>query len=188
MKYPGFRILALLTFLAISTSSIAQDGANKLSLEDIYRNGSYPTRYYRSVRWMEDARHYTTLEFNPQRNCSEIISYDAKSGERMVLVGADQLRADPESDPLRIRDYQWSADNKKLLLFTNTRRLWRYHTRGDYWVLDLISGKLEQVGSSLKPASLMFAKFSPDDSRVAYVSKHNIYVENLEKDKAKGMK
>lgn len=181
MKYPAFRILSLLVFLAISTTSIAQDEVKRLSLEDIYRNGSYPTRYYRSVRWMEDARHYTTLESNAQRNCSEIISYDAKSGERTVLVGADQLKSHPESDPLRIRDYQWSADNMKLLLFTNTRRVWRYHTRGDYWVLDLASGQLQQVGRTLKPASLMFAKFSPDGRKVAYVSEHNIFTEDLEK-------
>ena len=157
----------------------AQNAGARLTLEDIYKNGSYPTRSYRSVRWMEDSRHYTTLEANRARNCSEIIRYNAESGERVVLVGADQLVPGAGSDPLAVRDYQWSADNNKLLLFTNTRRVWRYHTRGDYWVLDPGSERLQQLGSSLPSSSLMFAKFSPDASRVAYVSGHNIFVEDL---------
>jgi len=95
------------------------------------------------------------------------------------LVGANQLVPEEKTAPLAVRDYQWSADNSKLLLFTNTRRVWRYHTRGDYWVLDLLSGTLKQVGTSLKPSSLMFAKFSPDGTKVGYVSEHNIFVEEL---------
>lgn len=169
----------LVLILGSALSLPAQNTKTQLTLEDIYKNGSYPTRSYRSVRWMEDSRHYTTLESNTERRCSEIIRYNAESGERVVLVGADQLVPADGADPLAVRDYQWSVDNNKLLLFTNTQRVWRYHTRGDYWVLDLSSGHLQQVGSNLPSSSLMFAKFSPDASRVAYVSEHNIFMEEL---------
>jgi len=172
-----FAILILVFGSALTLSAQASKPA--LTLEDIYKNGTYSTRYYRSVRWMEDSRYYTTLEMNGERRCSEIIQYNAKSGERVVLVGADQLIPVGEENPLPIRDYQWSEDNSKLLLFTNTQRVWRYHTRGDYWVLDLPSGKLQRVGTSLPSSTLMFAKFSPDGSRVAYVSGHNIFMEDL---------
>ena len=73
----------------------------------------------------------------------------------------------------------FSSDSKKVLLFTNTAKVWRHNTRGDYWVLDLATGKLKQLGKDLPAQSLMFAKFSPDASQVAYVSGHNIYNENL---------
>ena len=173
----------LVLVLGSAMSLNAQAAELELTLEDIYKDGTYSTRYYRSVRWMEDSQHYTTLESNRERNCSEIIRYNAKSGERVVLVGADQLMPTAEENPLAIRDYQWSDDNSKVLLFTNTQRVWRYHTRGDYWVLDLTSGKLQQVGTSLPSSTLMFAKFSPDGSRVAYVSGHNIFVEDLQSSK-----
>ncbi|MEA3460668.1 MAG: S9 family peptidase [Bacteroidota bacterium] len=175
---PYLAILVLVLGPALSLSGQSTETA--LTLEDIYKNGTYPTRSYRSVRWMEDSQHYTSLESNRERNCSEIIRYNAKSGERVVLVSADQLIPGDNATPLSVRDYQWSADNSKLLLFTNTRRVWRYHTRGDYWVLDLGSGNLQQVGTSLPSSSLMFTKFSPDGTRVAYVSEHNIFVEELE--------
>jgi dipeptidyl-peptidase 4 len=169
----------LLLSLGSTLSVYPQIPTTELTLEDIYKNGSYPTRYYRSVRWMDDSQYYTTLEYNSQRGCSEIVRYAAASGERVILVGADQLVPVNGSEPLELRDYQWSADNNRLLLFTNTKRVWRYHTRGDYWMLDLQSDQLQQLGRSLKPSSLMFAKFSPDGSRVGYVSEHNIFVEDL---------
>jgi len=68
-----------------------QDGARVLTLEDIYKNNTYATRYYRSVRWLEDSESYTTLENNPTLRCSEVILYHAKSGDREVLVGPVSL-------------------------------------------------------------------------------------------------
>ena len=65
------------------------------------------------------------------------------------------------------------------MIFTNTRKVWRQNTRGDYWVLDLDSGRLKKLGGDAPESSLMFAKFSPDGSRVGYVRANNIYVEHL---------
>ena len=107
------RILVLL--LGPHCPHHAQAAKAELTLEDIYKNDSYPTRYYRSVRWLEDSRHYTTLETNKERGCSEIIRYHAKSGERVVLVGADQLVPAEGSRSPGAEDYQWSDDNNKLL-------------------------------------------------------------------------
>ena len=68
----------------------------------------------------------------------------------------------------------------RVLVFTNSKRVWRQNTRGDYWVLDRKSGVLRKLGNSGPPSTLMFAKFSPDGTKVAYVRFNNIYVEDLE--------
>ncbi len=151
----------------------------QLTLEDIYSNGTYRQAGFGPVRWMKDSRGYSTLEADPGRQGREIVRYDARSGNRSVVVSAAQLTPAGAPAPLHVADYSWSADNNRLLIFTNTRKVWRYHTRGDYWVLDLSSGKLSRLGKSLEESTLMFAKFSPDGSRVAYVSKQNIYVEDI---------
>ena len=36
-----------------------------------------------------------------------------------------------------------------------------------------------RLGGDAKPATLMFAKFSPDGSQVGYVRENNIYVETI---------
>ena len=66
-----------------------------------------------------------------------------------------------------------------LLVFTNTARVWRYNTRGDYWVYTKSTSQWKQVGKNRPAQTLMFAKLSPDGKKVAYVSQQNIYVEDL---------
>lgn len=170
---------SILCFLFFIGSGLAQTGSD-LQLNYIYKNSIYGQKGFGPVRWMKDNKGYSTLEANNEIGGRDIVKYDAKSGARSVLVSAAQLIPQDKKEPITISDYQWSLDNNKLLLFTNTRKVWRYHTRGDYWVLDLKTNKLARLGRSLPSATLMFAKFSPDASKVAYVSELNIYSENLE--------
>jgi dipeptidyl-peptidase-4 len=157
----------------------AQNKNNPLTLEDIYSNERFSQKGFGPVRWMKDNRGYSTLETNHEYGEKDIVRYDAVSGERKVIVSAKSLVPTGGKEPLAIADYIWSADNSKLLIFTNTRRVWRYNTRGDYWLLNLKTGILQQLGKSVERTTLMFAKFSPDGSRVAYESKYNIFVEDL---------
>jgi len=173
------RLIFILGAVMLSLSVKSQNVAGSLTLEDIYKNHKYGQQGYGSVRWMKDSKGYSTIEMNNVNGGPDIVRYDAQTGEKTVLISSDQLIPEGRTKPLNIADYSWSADNTKLLIFTNTKRVWRYNTRGDYWILNLVSGKLQQLGSKAESSSMMFAKFSPDASRVAYVSKLNIYVEDL---------
>src|SRR6187399_440193 len=155
------------TFLPVRAQSDA------LTLENIYSNGSFRSKGFGPVRWMKDSTGYSTVE------SQEIVRYDAATGKRSVLVTAKQLTPDAGEKALGIDNYEWSEDNSQILIFTNTKKVWRYNTRGDYWVLNIASGKLKQLGKGLDASTLMFAKFSPDGTRVGYVSKQNIYVEEV---------
>jgi len=85
-------------------------------------------------------------------------------------------------EPLSIEDYLWSDDGRRLLIFTNTEKVWRRETRGDYWLFDIGSSKLRQLGGAAGESSMMFAKFSPDGSKVAWVDfgQKDLYVQDLE--------
>jgi len=96
-----------------------------------------------------------------------------------TVISSNNLLNPKTGTPLYIRNFFFSEDGKKALIYTNSKKVWRYDTRGDYWVYSLDNNQLEQLGKSLPEASLMFAKFSPDATKVAYVSKHNIYVEDV---------
>ncbi len=169
----------LIFFISIFCFSNSFAQTKKLTLEDIYTNGVYRAKGFGPVRWMKDNKGYSTLENNAEAKGNDIVVYGAESGTRTVLVNAKQLIPAGKTKPLSIADYDWSEDNSKLLIFTNTRKVWRYNTRGDYWVLNLANGKLTQIGKGLEEATLMFAKFSPDGGRIAYVSKLNIYAEDI---------
>ncbi|CAM4288743.1 S9 family peptidase [Zobellia nedashkovskayae] len=174
-KMVWINLLAILVFANIG---FAQE-AKTLTLADIYKNDAFGQKGFGPVRWMKDNKGYSTLEESVGLAGKDIVKYDAKTGKRTVVVSASDLIPKGSEKPLVIKDYKWSDDNTKLLVFTNTRKVWRYHTRGDYWVLNLATKKLSQLGKSLPEATLMFAKFSPDGSRVGYVSDLNIYVEEV---------
>jgi dipeptidyl-peptidase 4 len=156
---------------------------SELTLPDIFKNGVYKQNRFGPIRWMKDGQGYSSIEKSTKLDGDDIVRYDAIKGDKSILVSAEELTPAGESKPLAVADYQWSEDNSKLLIFTNTRKVWRYHTRGDYWILDLKTRKLSQLGKGIPATTLMFAKFSPDASRVAYVSQNNIFVESLESGK-----
>ena len=101
------------------------------------------------------------------------------TGMETVVVPSDLLIPAGQGRALSVRNFSFSEDGMKVLIYTNARRVWRYDTRGDYWVLDRTTRSLEQVGRERPVSSLQFAKFSPDGSKVAFSSGHNIYVQDL---------
>jgi dipeptidyl-peptidase-4 len=133
--------------------------------------------------WLADGSGYTTLEPSPDfEKAKDIVRYDPATGERTVLVPASSLVPAESEDPLSIREHQWSDDGKQLLIFANTVKVWRRNTRGDYWLLDIGSGTLRQLGGTAEESSMMFAKLSPDGTRVAWVdfSDKDLFVQDLE--------
>ncbi len=124
-------------------------------------------------KWTKDGSGYYETEE------SGIVKYILPSMGKIDIADASQLTPKGSSAPLDVKDFEFSEDGKKVLIYTNSKKVWRYETRGDYWVLDLNTYQLKKLGSKLPESSLMFAKFSPDGNKVAYVSKHNIYVEDI---------
>lgn len=154
--------------------------AGEFTIEDAVGGDFLNTKGAGSIDWLKDGERYSKIEAsdNGDGTKKDVVAYRAKDNRREVLIPADKL-VDPTSGTyISPEKVIWSADNSKALIFTNTKKVWRYNTRGDYWILDLKSGMFRQLGAGLPESSLMFAKFSPDASRVAYVSKNNIYVED----------
>lgn len=125
------------------------------------------------IRWTREGNAFFSIERG------EIIKNDLPSLSKTVLVSKSQLKPKNDTGSLAIRDFSFSADDQKVLIFTNTKRVWREESRGDYWVLNIADKSLKQLGKGKPASSLMFAKFSPDGKKVAYVSEFNIYLEDL---------
>jgi dipeptidyl-peptidase-4 len=175
------RYLFLLTLLVTASQAFAQQAdPSILTLDRLYGSTEFRSESLGPVRWLNDGAGYTRLEPSKSvKDGRDIVRYDAETGRREVLVPAERFEPAGSSVPLTIENYIWSPNGKLLLIFTNTQRVWRQNTRGDYWILTLDSGKLTKLGGNASPSTLMFAKFSPDGARVGYVRENNIYVENL---------
>ena len=127
-----------------------------------------------SIIWATDGNSYYSVENNNIMVTKLLESKNSISSQKEIYISKAAL------NNLPIQSFSFSTDFNKLLIFTNTKKVWRYNTRGDYWLYDISTKKIKQLGKSLPASSLMFAKISPDGNNIAYVSNYNLYSENIE--------
>jgi dipeptidyl-peptidase 4 len=124
------------------------------------------------VNWTSDGDSYFKLEEN------QLVTYTLPDHDVKIVISKEQLTPAGKSEPLEVNHFSFSEDQQKVLLFTNTKKVWRLNTKGDYWVFNFKTNTLKQIGKTLHPSTLMFAKFSPDGNTIAYVSGNNLYSED----------
>ena len=179
------RLSVLVVLLLLVVPVVAQ--TDLLTVDSIF---TYRTRSLGPVSWGDGSGYYALEPSPTKRNFVDIVAYDVATGNRTVLVSAEQLTPYGASQPLLVEEFAFSKLPGSILIFTNSQRVWRSNTRGDYWMVSLGNtfgpGKsmplisLRKLGGpDAKPSSLMFAKISPDGEKVAYVRENNVYVENL---------
>jgi dipeptidyl-peptidase-4 len=172
----------LLVFLLIVTASTAQQpsaDSSKLTLDRIFASGEFHGDSVPAIKWLENGQ-YTTLE--PSKGGAggnDIVRVDA-SGKKEVLVSAEKLIPSPAAKPLSIESYEFSKDLDVVLIYTNSKKVWRLNTRGDSWTYHRSTAKLTKHGGDAKPSTLMFAKLSPDAANIGYVCENNLYVEPVD--------
>ena len=181
MSYLRPFVWALASSLALSTQLPAQEADSSLmTLDRLFNSEEFAPQFPGPVRWLSGSAYVKLEADSAAGGALSLVRYDAASGRREVWVPASRLVPPGDTLPLPVEDYSVSTDGRQLLVFTNSRKVWRQNTRGDFWSLDLSSWRLRKLGGpEAKPSTLMFAKFSPDGGRVAYVREHNLYVEDL---------
>src|SRR5262249_19346 len=137
----------------------AVPGELQAQLARIFAAREFEGKRFGPSRWLEKGKAYATVE--PSATGAEgkdLIRYDTATAPSSVLAAAASLVPAPGAKPLSIDVYEWSNDGARLLVFTNSKKVWRRNTRGDYWVLDVKTGKLRKLGAGWPESTLMFAK------------------------------
>ena len=171
-------IILVAALIVTATQADQRESAAKLLARTMF-NPEFRPKTFRGGEWFGNGDSYLALEPSSAPNGTDIVRYQTATGARDILVAASRLVPTGAKDPLPVEEYSFSADGKLLLLFTNSKTVWRQNTRGDYWVLNLATGALRKLGGDAPASTLMFAKFSPDNSKVAYVRANNVYSEDL---------
>lgn len=176
-----------------------------LTLDRIYQDREFTGERSTYFTWLKDGSGFTVLEKRETASTAsvtesdsseidalndevgeststvsgyDIVFYKPDSTGRKVLVNFENLIPEGEDTPISIERYNWSKDGKWLMVFTNGQKVWRSNSRGDFYLLNLDTQKLMQLGGEDPgDAKLMFAKFSPDSQRVAWVRDNNIFMQ-----------
>ncbi len=136
----------------------------KITVEDIYAKKIFSEETVSSLNWMNDGLYYTALEKN------RVVRYKVTTGEPdSVIVNGQDLN-------LTIDDYEFSADEKRILLLTNKKMVYRRSFTADYYILTFDGRELQKLSEKGQES---YATFSPDNSMIAYVQKNNLYYTKL---------
>ncbi|SIQ10215.1 S9 family peptidase [Maribacter ulvicola] len=166
----------LLSFLAFTFLGIAQKNDSLLNLDRIYVSKEFKSDRLAPLFWVEDGNAFVTIEKSENGN-DQLIKYRSKDYKSDVYLSTEKLTSNGVN--LKIEDFSLSPDGSKVMIFTNSSRVWRTNSKGDFWVYDFDTDKLKKLGKDFSPSSLMFAKFSDNNQFVAYVKDFNIYKENF---------
>ena len=176
-----FRFALLIAFVS-SASATAQpqivDPA-KLTIDRLFGSEEFKEERAPSAKWLDNGDYTTLVPSKAHKRASDIVRFD-RAGKSEPLVSAEKLIPPNAKDPLPIQGYSFTENLDLVLISTNSVKVWRQNTRGDYWTFRRSTGKLAKLGADAKPSSLMFAKLSPDGSRVGYVRDNNLYHEPAE--------
>ncbi len=155
------KIVSILSLLLIITNLSAQK--SDITLEDIWRDYKFYSHSIGGLRSMNDGVNYTSLDKVDKATCLVKHSY-VDQNKSSVIVSDEDLKY--EEKKISIDDYNFSADESKLLVASNVEQIYRYSSKADYYIYDLKSKNISKLHYGEKQ---MYATFSPLAKKVAFV-------------------
>ncbi len=171
----SLRILTLqaLLLILVTTSITAQQ---TLSVEKIWKNFEFSKRGVAGFNGMKDGQHFSKLNRTKDSTTITLHSYTNYQGIGKVLLSNKELTYNGQL--LEVDGYEFSADETKLLITTQTTPIYRRSFTANYFIYDFTTKKLSPLDATKTGSTL--AQFSPNGKKVAFVYLNNIYVRDLE--------
>lgn len=138
-------------------------------------DNTFRSESIQNINWMQDGQYYSTLK--RVNGDIEIRKYDITTGDYDVLMSTSDLKVPGRDKPIIIQDYQFSADESKLLIKTDVESIWRRSTRENYFIYDFETGRTQKLTES--DQKQQYAQLSPSGEKAAFVQENNLYWVNL---------
>ena len=179
MKHLSFFVLVICFVFVCAPNSVAQQAKPSLTLEDIHASGKFSSRSFRGGRWADAGPVIRFIERDGEAGQSSLMSFNLENERRAVLIDGEKLFAEDVDRFIEIEDYAYSGDGRRVLIYTDSERVWRVNSKGYYYLFDLESQSLTPI-SDRGAGFQMFAKLSPDGRHVAFVRDRNLFMVDLE--------
>lgn len=159
-----FIMCAALLFAASNMIS-----GNLLSLKDV-AGKTFAAEYLSAVSPMSDGDCYAMISKDGKR----IIKYSYKTGKQVSVLFDVNNTVGEKID--KLENYIMSPDGKKMLVQTNSKKIYRRSYTADYYIYNIADRKLEKLSDNGQQQSPVW---SPDGMKVAFVRDNNIYLVKL---------
>ena len=119
---------------------------SKLTLAGIFTEKKFEEEKMPAFQWSKvDSSYFTLDQPVKDKGGKELVRIDPATGKRTVIATIRVLTPTGDKKPLSVADFQFSPDEKRVLIFTKTKKVGRKNTRVDYWLLDLAPKKLHKL-------------------------------------------
>lgn len=143
----------------------------QLSLNDFFKDGTFRSKGVYGIRSMNDGEHYTVLENRGKK----IVKYSYKTGQAVATL-LDLETIEGNDKVKYISDYQFNADESRLLISTNINPIYRRSFTADYYIFDFKNKELNPLSENGKQR---LATFSPDGLRIAFMRDNNLFIYDI---------
>lgn len=165
--------LFLILFVFLNTLLTAQ---RELTNELIWYSRAFVQKSVDEVRSMNNGEQFTSLDMD-ETGVTEINKYNYKDYKKVAtIVNSNNVLV--ENEPIMIQEYEFNADETKLLIATDVEFIYRRSYLAYYYIYDLKTQKTTPLASKDK-GKQMLAEFSPDGKKVAFVRNNNLFVYDL---------
>ncbi|UYZ62111.1 S9 family peptidase [Hymenobacter weizhouensis] len=177
----NFRFLGLAWLLTTASPALLPGAApaafaqqkQPITLEDIWQKGTFAAKSVPGFNWMRDGRYYSSLSKD-----GDLLQNDVTTGQPVqTLVAAQDLKLPGQAQPLPVDGYSFNADETNILFSTATEPIYRRSSKATFFVYDRATKKLTPLSQA--PGKQLYATFSPDGKRVAFVRDNNLFVTDL---------
>lgn len=141
-----------------------------ITLSHIWVEYQFYPNAVEGYRWMKNDQFYSAL--NKDHTTIEKFSVLDKNFKEKILDVQDF----PQGFPQKIEEYEFSSDEKHLLIKTQIERIYRHSTKEVVTLVNLASQKYLQLNNGKK---VSHATLSPSGQQVAFVYENNLYVQDL---------
>ncbi|HLT05961.1 MAG TPA: S9 family peptidase [Cyclobacteriaceae bacterium] len=165
------RLFLFTLFAFMFGGSLVNAQQKTVSLEDVFKNGTFNQKSVYGINWMKDGQYYSSLI---NEGYPKVVKINIATGQQeQVLIDGQQLG-------INFSNYSFNNDETKALLASEVESIYRRSSKGIYHVLDLKSGNVQQL---LNGEKISYATLSPDNTKVAFVKDNNLYFVELSSNK-----
>ena len=134
-------------------------------LHDI-TDGKFKAKKFETPRSMNDGEHYTLLV-----NGNAVVKYNYRTGATVdTLFSVFQAKKCPIK---KITGYEFSPNEQKMLVYTNSNYRYRRTFTADYYIYDVKRKEIESLSDN---GSQEVPLFSPDSRYIAFARKNNLFL------------
>jgi dipeptidyl-peptidase-4 len=169
------KLVLLLALFVFNTKVFAQNAKKEITLEDIWKKGTFRAKSVPGFNAMQDGKRYTQIDNEKDRQT--ISTYQLSDGKKLSTLFDNTINKF-EGNTLNISDYQLSENEQKILILCEAENIYRRSVLYKTYVFDLKKNEIQKISDQ----KILHASFNNDGSKIAYVLDNNLYYKNLNTD------